>query len=211
MTLSLWTMETCARCILIGTRALTCHGSCSSRAAVAAVLWLSVTGNFILTYCKCYLIKQGGYIYKLNAYVQESMFCANTSACYHAVTCADTHTWTHPHTDTALLTIHTHTHTHTHTGLMVYSVWRASPVSLSLRYQADSRVAGMSSISVTGTSLCDSNSQPSSTAARLSRSNTIPTAHNSNPLQRAHCSSVYCITVKKKKKKKSHLSPIFLL
>lgn len=72
-------------------------------------------------------------------------------------------------------------------------------MSLSLRYQADSGVAGMSSISVTGTSLCDSNSQPSSTAARLSHSNTIPTAHNSNPLQRAHCSSIYCITVYNKK------------
>ena len=190
MTLSLLTMETCACCMLIGTRALTCH-----------VLWLSVTGNFPLTYCKCYLIKEGGHIYKLNAYVHEDMFCANTSACYHAVTCADTHTHLNPptHRHCSPDNRHTHTHTHTHTGLMVYSVWRASPVSLSLRYQADSGVAGMSSISVTGTSLCDSNSQPSSTAARLSHSNTIPTAHNSNPLQRAHCSSIYCITVYNKK------------
>lgn len=56
----------------------------------------------------------------------------------------------------------------------------------------------MSFISLTGTSLCDSNSQPSSTAARLSLGNTTipPTAHNSNTLQQAYCSKVCYITVK---------------
>ncbi len=100
---------------------------------------------------------------------------------------------------------HIHTHTHafcspenTHAGLTVYSVWRASPVSLSLRYQIDSRVARMPSISLTETSLCDSNSQPSSTAAQLSPGNNPipPTAHNSNLLQQAYWRMVYCNTVK---------------
>lgn len=56
----------------------------------------------------------------------------------------------------------------------------------------------MSFISLTVTSLCDSNSQPSSTEARLSLGNTTipPTAHNSNTLQQAYCSMVCYITVK---------------
>ena len=138
-------------------------------------------------------MEEGGHIYKQHAYVQECSCSTDISACQHAMTCADTHTCTLPtHT-------HTHTHsspdnTHTPTGLMVYSVWRASPVSVSLRYHVDSRGAGMSFISLTGTSLRDSDSQPSSTAARRSVGDTTipPAARRGRASPGASVSLGYC-------------------
>lgn len=147
---------------------LACHGSCSSQTAIAAMPRSIITGNFCQTHCKCYLIKK---CCQLTAYVQDYIYCANKSACYHAMM----HKHLHPATHTFCSPDNRHAHTH-----MAYGILRASPVSLSLRYQVGSMLARMSSILLTETSLCDSERQLSSTAARLS----VPsTEHNSNALQ----------------------------
>lgn len=65
-------------------------------------------------------------------------------------------TWAYIHLEPHMHTDCSSNNKQTHRGLIVFSIWRASPVSLSLRYQANSSVARMSFILLTGTSLSDS-------------------------------------------------------
>lgn len=65
-------------------------------------------------------------------------------------------TWAYIHLEPHMHTDCPSNNKQTHRGLIVFSIWRASPVSLSLRYQANSSVARMSFILLTGTSLSDS-------------------------------------------------------
>lgn len=152
------TMKTYA-CVATGTDF---HCSCSSVTTRVPVSWLSVMNNFLLTYSKCCL-SNVGQVSKPNPLCKSIYsFFLYTSVRYHLISCADTHL--HPPTNVLCPP----DNKQTHRRLILYSIWRASPVSLSLRYQADSGVARMSFILLTGTSLGDSNSQPSSAQATFS-------------------------------------------